>query len=212
MIDETIGVIGMSANIVNGKLKERGELTPDFFHIRKFNRVLVFVYDELMKNGNLSDAIKEGEFLGKSKTHSENFVLKTFGDDFPVIFTENAGSFDAGCIKGEVYAVSPETLLRLDYVKGNNSLCKRVQKPVCLIEQESPLKSKQEIVVQAYLYLGDPEYYSHMSLRKGDHFTIVSGTQRRVKTYYYDTHFMRDQFSGSKNRSLFDHWDSSHVY
>lgn len=75
---------------------------------------LVFVYGTLKKGFRLNSYLGDSKFLGEAHT-LEGFAMR--GYSFPYIARKRGGHQ----VCGEVYRVSEETLLQLDYVEGNPS-------------------------------------------------------------------------------------------
>ena len=71
---------------------------------------------------------------------------------YPVVFEETKPD-RCGRIDGEAYAVSTETLVKLDNIEGNPTFFKR--KPVSIVLKSQILHSTNKgVVVQAHTYLG----------------------------------------------------------
>lgn len=164
------------------KLTARGKYTPDFAKLRLFDNILVFVYDELKQNGDANKYLKDSPFLGEARTSHNHFVMKS-APRGPVVFN-NSKTEKRGFVRGECYAVSPETLLDLDYVMSNQHVFRREEKYIFLMDQEYKTKNGQRRPsVKAWTYLGVPEFWMQQSLLQAPR-TIPHGNKGQEKGYY----------------------------
>lgn len=142
------------------ELERRKQFTPDFRELRLRTDILVFVYDEFKKKGLQNPILVDSKYLGEGRTTNNQFFMKNSAH-FPVVFQHRKeGHPNKGFIRGEVYAVPPETLLRLDKVKSNLVMFKRVSKHITLMDQEfMTKKGNKKPTVECFTYLGVPEFW-----------------------------------------------------
>lgn len=97
---------------------------------------LVFVYGTLRAGGRLHGYLSDSALVGRGEIRG--YVLHDLGA-FPGVAQERRGPARPGCVppepsvvRGEVYAVTAQTLARLDAVEGEGSLYDRRRCEVAL--------------------------------------------------------------------------------
>jgi hypothetical protein len=163
------------------QLKTRATYTPDFSTLVENNKFLVLVYDRLRPQFNLDykQYLSHTMYLGKAHTVEEAFVMKRTpmnGIAFPRPWQPMARS-----VRGDVFAVGLNDILRLDFHFKNNFDYERQIRYVLLEDQEAPTKNKQPVTVAAFIYLGiSPSWESievgmpHCVARGGNHSNKLS--------------------------------------
>lgn len=149
-------------NIIES-LKIRGNWTPDFSDLRRRKYILLFVYDELKRNGFQNPLLKNSgaKYLGEGKTSTDNYKLKY--DRGPIAFKDNLkSSASRGYLLGEIFAVKPEVILYLDANKQNGIVFNRIKKPILMFDQHYNTNSgAKRINSLCYFYVGNEEYYEN---------------------------------------------------
>lgn len=135
-------------------LDARAKLTPDLGRLKYFENTLVFVYGTLQRgHENYKILADSSRYLGIGHTVLKNFSMYDTLNGFPMVFPENTLEFQ-GYIKGEVWAVSPDTLAQIDRLENNGEYYRRQKTFVCLDEQIVPSKDNMHPVVDCQIYLG----------------------------------------------------------
>lgn len=144
------------------ELKRREKFTPDFKKLRLHEDILVFVYDDFKMHGSANRVLSESKYLGVAVSSHDNYVLK--GHAYPTLVDAGRNTIRAR-IKGEVYAVPPETILMMDKQKFNGNLYRRVQRTFFLNNQTyKTKKGPKHPSVRAWVYIGVPEHWSMTTL------------------------------------------------
>mgnify|MGYP006365673073 CR=1 FL=1 len=164
------------------ELQRRQAQTPDFKDIRLKEKVLLFIYDDMKKGGLNNYFLTESDYLGVARTASNFYKMRT--GIFPIVFDEeDKNTVVRGFIQGEIFAVSPETILAMDRLKCNGEMFSRKKRNFFLEEQHRTTKDgkKQAITVTAYIYIGVNEFWKHESLNP---MTIYKPYGERSKAYF----------------------------
>ena len=174
--------VNTSVKIVS-ELQRREKFTPDFKKLKQFDNILVFVYDDLKFGGSQDTVLSESAYLGEATSAHDMYSLK--GYRLPVLLNNNVRSSPSrGKIKGELYAVPPETILQLDKLKRNGVLFKREQRTFFLIDQKYKTKKGVQVPsVKAWVYMGIPEVWKNDYLPIMAQFSHVGNKDR--KFFYY---------------------------
>lgn len=170
------------------ELARREKFTPDFNKLRLKQNILVFVYDDFRIRGGFNPVLNDSKYLGFAISATDLYVLK--GHRLPVLLDTTKKADLKGRIKGEVYAVPPETLLRMDKIRHNGNLFKRIERTFFLTDQKYKTKNGTSIPsVKAFVYMGIPEQW------QGDHLDVQS----------------RFSYAGSKEKKYFE-WFPTGTY
>lgn len=161
-------------------LKARGQTTPDLGNLRQHDHILVFNYIwKFRPDQEFAKTLepKASAYLGKAYTIMDSFVIKeTYAGSvldaervaLRVDFKPPVVSYPhKPHIKGELYALTPEAVMNMDKILGNNFKYFRKSTYVVPLEQESKFKSGIRSAVKAYIYFGIPEYWENYTLRRG---------------------------------------------
>jgi gamma-glutamylcyclotransferase (GGCT)/AIG2-like uncharacterized protein YtfP len=152
-----------SVNIIE-ELKARKSYTPDLINLKKYDNHLIFIYCDL-KHGLRNDKIlKDAKCLGGGKTQSQNFNLKE--TTYPIAFTcDLPNTYHKGHIKGEVYAVDTNTIMKLDVFKNNGVHHNRIKKQILLSDQSYNTHTKIcRPYAMCYMYIANDEYWNGRNL------------------------------------------------
>lgn len=146
------------------ELLNRERYTPDFSKLRLYENIPVFVYDQLRRNGTVNFLMRESKYLGCAVTSHDFYTMKGYAQ--PVVLEEPKKSSPLrGRIKGEVYAVPPETILVLDKQKFNGRMNYRKMVTVFLNEQTYVTKQgKKHPSIKAWMYLDNPIQWNFQQL------------------------------------------------
>ena len=133
----------------------REEVTPDWASLRTKENVAVFVYDNLKMYGKDHDLLGDAKYLGKGGTTTDIYNMKYDSEEEPVAFIKHSINpyTSLGKLHGEVYAVAPEIVRDIDFLK--NAQFFRSQKHIFLRDQTC--KSKNGTFnpsISCFLWLG----------------------------------------------------------
>lgn len=174
-------------NIIND-LRARASYTPDLLELKKYDNHLLFVYCTLKKSYKDNGILKDSIYLGEGKTQSSTFNLKESA--FPVAFSVLLDSSpNKGRLKGEVYAVSLETIMKIDILKNNGAYHNRVKRQILLEDQKYTTHGKVcKPYTLCHIYLGNENYWNGRHLSQTIPYTITyPGTERpRQKVFEYN--------------------------
>lgn len=207
-----------SSTSIIKELKRREERTPDFNLFKRDSFCLLFVYDEMKRGGELSFYLKDDIYLGEAKTHTDMYCLRNFEDEYPIVLDEtDKVAYKRGFIKGEIYAVRPEKILYLDAFRDNRGMCLRTRRSFLLEEQQSPFKTDSRVFNQAWIYIGNPEWWKNFQLQyEAGYLTpLANGSGRRNRYYEYKVKGHRPSNSDSDPNEdgmfKFGNWNE-HMY
>lgn len=137
-------------------LKLRQERTPDRSELIQQKNILVFVYGTLKEGGVNHGYLTEDSnlrYLGQAKTAINKFCMYN-ATHFPIV-VDDASLVDATSILGEIYAVSPDTIMKMDMLEGVPMLYRRIRTHFTLVDQKYKAKGSilRSPVVPAYMYV-----------------------------------------------------------
>lgn len=187
--------------VILSSLRSRLEYSPDFRDFTYENYIPVFLYNYLQTgNAENMSVLENSPFLGVGKTIHSGFVMKN--TVFPVVFEDrNKTSSVNGHIHGEVYLVTPEVLLNIDYVLKNTKLTER--KKIQIICMDQKIKTKKDTfnaTLPCWTYFGKVSYWEHQQIglmasicglkdvkgKKDRYYKCWRKTAERPGTSYYD--------------------------
>lgn len=184
------------------KLKEREKYSPDYHSFRSFEYVALFVYDEFKREGDLFDVISEDLiFLGQGRTASDQYCLKKYGDK-PVLFSERDNPLRKGYIDGQIFAVRPEAILKMDILHKNGEMFNRHKRHFLMRDQKSPLKVNAKPYLDCYYYAGNEEFFDPGHNIFETSFHVNTTTNTRNKVYFYSTKSVSS--SVNQNNDMFN--------
>lgn len=176
--------VNMTKVCIIDELLMRKRFSPDFGNVRNREDILLFVYDEFQRQGSMNPVLSESKFLGQGRTAANNFQMKNGRHNVPVVLSNNSkGDSNKGFIRGEVYAVPPETLLQVDKMNSNTVRFRRQKKYIFLLDQEyQTKKGNKRPSVECFMYLGVPEFWENQTLWNAPSMIPKNDKSRR----YYD--------------------------
>jgi len=146
------------------ELAERRERTPDMAELRQKESVLVFVYGTLKKGFHNHCVINpDAKYLGRAFTYRPHFKMLDTGS-FPVVRRDTD---NGSVIYGELYAVKPINMIRLDGLEGNGEMYQRELVQCKLLDQElhsEVVRGKIHPLRMAWMYIGTDYYWGNRSL------------------------------------------------
>lgn len=147
--------------------QKRLSFTPDYGELVRRENVLLFVYDDFMRNHSKNVLLfkKNAKYLGLGRTTTPYFRMRCIDkDNIPIAFDCLGKSNQPlqAHIQGEVYAVKPEVITEIDEYFGNQVTVHRKTRSVTLIDQYHDNVAKFPRV-SCFMYLGDEEYWSSMT-------------------------------------------------
>lgn len=147
---------------IAGPLKKRSTRTPDFNVLRSLEKIPVFVYDSMQRNGINSFFLDDAIYLGKAHTFTP-FWKMYINKQQPIVFKAPTNVDSRQRVRGEVYLCSVEHIHTLDVFNSNTLMFERTKTRVYLEDQSSNDFSGscfQGIpFTKAFLYTGVEEYW-----------------------------------------------------
>ncbi len=149
-------------------LLERDAYTPDFYKLREFKEVPLFVYGTFKRDHADSHYLSDAKYLGVAHTVTPHYTMMDDGLQ-PIVFhnyhDENRRKF----IRGEVYMVSVGHIHCIDRLLGNTMRFERQIKKISLEQQnpENPYLDglfKELGYIQAFIHLGVSEWWAKHKL------------------------------------------------
>jgi gamma-glutamylcyclotransferase (GGCT)/AIG2-like uncharacterized protein YtfP len=137
---------------------EENYYTEDLPDLYKTETHYVFLADNLMQGKARHHKLHEvydANYIGKAFTKKATYgimMVRSRVEPVNPVFFEVVTNNEAAFIYGELYEVSPEAVIDLDYHQGNRLMSKR--KKIDVVTRNN----HQE--VQAYTWLADPDYYT----------------------------------------------------
>lgn len=164
------GEIGVPKKITSSdvrifdQLQERKKWTPDFAKLRKYNWVPVFVYDDFRQKGAYNKIFNDSKYLGHGVTCTDLYTMR--GHRMALAFDNNfTGSPLRGALRGEVYAVHPDTIQRLDKIKANGIMFNRIHRHVFLPDQDYKTSTGYKSPsIGAWMYIADDDFWTNNHL------------------------------------------------
>lgn len=162
------------------KYGQAGVYTPDILELERHKRILVFVHDDMMKGGKLHDYLTETNISGRWPLY-EAFTVDPFyhwkkdlgEESYAVALEDQVSGFQRdpvqlARIKGEVYSVRPQTVVKLDFLRENGLqfFRKRVDihvphsKVIYSTQQPLPaLIDPAKQTIECSMYIGNSYYW-----------------------------------------------------
>ncbi len=138
-------------------LEERGLYTPDYYALLKWNYLAVFVYDNLKRDYDHKQLLKNGLYLGRGRTVSNSYVMK--GNNLPIVMEAPNGGIH-GAITGECYAIRPQDIFAIDHHYKNGDRFKRAPRSITLVDQEYKTSDgMKRPIIQCLMYLGVKKHW-----------------------------------------------------
>lgn len=176
-------------DIIN-QLYKRQKFTPDFKKLRLQQNILVFVCDALVYAGSEHKHLVNSKYLGKATSLHDSYALR--GSKFAVLIDHVQAKSEKAKIKGELYAVSPETLLDLDRVRFNTVMHQREERTFFLNDQKYKTKAGKRVPsVKAWVYLAKKECWN-----SADHLPL----------------FPRYCYAGLKNKMYYEYFPRTSIF
>ncbi len=133
-------------------LKEKASCTWDVAELNQFDRHYVFTYGTLMTNGSnnkLIGNVGRNKFIGAAVTDYDKFdmaiaVTKEPQHRFPVALINSGDTERYHRIKGELFLVTTETLLKMDKLEQNYYMYYRNKENILIGNNK----------VEAWMYIG----------------------------------------------------------
>ena len=145
------------------------DYTPDLWNLEQYKFQLVFIYDECMRGHKAYDVIKEGSVSIAPCFTNTNYTLwkKKLGrETYPIPLETPYFNVPKARIKGELWAMRPYQIIKLDKYKQNGVLFQRKRVYVALPYRElrynpelsgfgSKVLSQQYVrLIKVWMYLG----------------------------------------------------------
>lgn len=142
------------------QLFKRERWSPDFKKLKLNKNILLFVCDELVYLGNQHKHISGSKYLGKAMSMHDSYALR--GTKFAILQDHVTSKSERAKIKGEIYCVSPETMLLIDNLKFNGVMTQREQRTFFLKDQNYPTKQGKRVPsIKAWVYLAKKECWNN---------------------------------------------------
>lgn len=164
------------------KLEENGQYTRDIPSLNRYDNHYLFVYGTL-KRGYLRHATLSGSksiFCGVGVTVDETFdMLIADPANFPVIIEYTSQERQLK-VKGELWLVDTETLIKIDHMEANGTAYEREQRRVYVGKECIP----------AWIYIGISKFWREQELQDSPRFLMnnasaVPVSERTNKHYHH---------------------------
>lgn len=136
-------------------LMARKFFTPDWQDLNEQQYNLVFLWDSHMKNFPLHNStLTFARYLGRAHTVEKNFSMRVNGV-YPFVIQDDSATtkhLQKSAVRGELYAVSPLLMSKLDINCVNGEEMERNKLYVQAYEQPSVMKDGKGPIVQAWVY------------------------------------------------------------
>lgn len=145
----------------------RNPETPDYLDFKNLRNIPIFVYGSEMTGGKLHRFLQndiEAIFLGDGRTATASYVMEKAEWDGPVVF--NTVAQNSFRVYGEVYLVSPKTILNLDKLNANNEIMRREKRFIWLMEQGIKGKANLHPALKCWMYTGIENYWEDQTTHR----------------------------------------------
>src|SRR5690606_37162820 len=117
--------------------KRRSSRTPDYLTLKFQEYHPIFVYGNLKSGGPYSCLLKDAIYLGEGLTANISYDLQYYEGMIrqPVLRRINPNALTAARVMGEVYAVTPEQILEIDFSIENTEVFKRDHVFIRMLDQ-----------------------------------------------------------------------------
>lgn len=187
------------------KQYEKGKTSPDAMLLQRHIRLPIFVPDELMQRHREHRLLIEPRSRGSGYTNRSFsfFQYMNDGEPFPIALHKQFSSVPHSIIKGEVYDISPENLLALDYYKDNGRVFIRERQIINVPFAPTRHVWAQDIQqISAWMYVAAPEW--EKVIDGGYSFRPVSLFERppeRIKNFRIYYHYLRPEIDVNNCRT-----------
>lgn len=174
---------------VNSELNRRREKTPDMPELRNIDHHLVFVYGSLMHGFGNHYLLRKSEYLGVGRTMRDEYEMYV-ASGFPVL--REAPNKEGNYVYGEVYAVGPDELSRLDFLESNGTMYTRKKTSISLREQSfvTPSATRAYPFEQCWCYFGEEDYWDGFKTMKEVPLTLPKGSSDDGVGLKWNTSFL----------------------
>lgn len=132
--------------------------TPDMPRVMRKEAHYVFIPDNMMRGEARHHKLTANDdynYFGKAFTKTATYgimIMRSKIEPTNALYFEVVPNKESAFVYGDLYEVSPETLVDLDYHQANNLITMRKEVSVVL--------QKKNAEVKAWMYLADPNYFS----------------------------------------------------
>jgi gamma-glutamylcyclotransferase (GGCT)/AIG2-like uncharacterized protein YtfP len=124
--------------------------TPDVTELGEWENHHLFVYGSCRLGFRLQERLAEATLCGYGMTANPKYLMAIFRGRYPYpVALETEDTTLAARIWGEVYSVTPEQMIHMDFMESNTATWKRKRIP---IEMIGPKRTQK---VMAYMYVGN---------------------------------------------------------
>ncbi len=140
---------------ITDELKERAKWTPDFAALKQKKHHAVFVYGAAKAGGRCHPLLADGTPLGDAYSAQPTFVMKSLGGSHPLLCIATPGQENLQArVYGEVYIVSAEDIMNLDYLEQNGVCMQRTDRFFWLLDQSYKTKTgKGRPALRCWVYV-----------------------------------------------------------
>ena len=150
---------------------KKAMFTPDLAELKDFEKMRVFVYNELQKDQPKNSLLSSSEYCGACYTQNSDFVLykKLLGKEtFPIameVTKDNRFGIssligDPGQVMGETYSVTPETIVELDNYLLNTVEFDRKRIKIVIPYFTEADSACRYIETEAWMWVGRSEFWN----------------------------------------------------
>jgi len=170
--------------------------TNDIPELLRYDLHYVFVYGTLKYGGNRHIILqgRGAKFQGIATTVDSNYEMVNTQLGFPVVFTGSGNKGAYGKVKGELYAVTPETIMALDAAEANGHLFYRTESEVTVIRSNRIGRE----TLPCFMYLGTKSFWGQNA---GYLVDMAIRNDTTVGPYYYYTREDSERYPGARKRA-----------
>ncbi len=194
-------------NIIE-ELFQREATSPDFYKLRQYDWIPVFIYDNMKREGTMNKQLQGAKYLGEAHTATNRYYMEqTHHARNTILFPEdNPKSLRKAKVKGELYALPPEALLSIDKYQQNGYMYTRELRNFFLEDQSYTLQNKKLRTpsIRAWVYFGNETYWKKLSLKSCQMFT--HRTNKHLKDFYEYRAFRLPYTVNGKSENWEDFW------
>jgi gamma-glutamylcyclotransferase (GGCT)/AIG2-like uncharacterized protein YtfP len=172
--------------------------TQDMPHILSKRRHLLFVYGTLKKGFVRHGMLQQQKpmFVGDGWTQHSTFQMEYTNSlsPYPVVLPNYSGA--GGQIHGEVYLVTPATIVACDFVESNGHYYDRRKTNICITNENNP---GLPLVIDCWMYEGNRKHW--FAVKKKTKLAVADPLIRNKTSKKYFT-FMKKYVNGKPNAAL----------
>lgn len=160
------------------KLDENGEFTRDIPYLNLYDNHYVFVYGTLKRTcsrHNVLSSSRTNVFGGVAMTKDKNFDLVLHKESGIPVVLENTTKERLHAVKGELWLIDTETLIKLDHIESNGFVYERELRKVWVGKE----------CITAWMYIGNNRFWLDKNVIDFPKFITPSDGASVPKDYFH---------------------------